>query len=390
MEKLKIFAQTIEDEAVQQVKKMSECAAYKDCYVRIMPDCHAGIGCTIGTVINIGDRIVPNTVGVDIGCGMLVTRLGKQDIDLKRFDQVINEKVPSGFNIHETAKSTFHMLDTLICKDAIDTDIALRSIGTLGGGNHFIELDVDELGNKYLVIHSGSRNLGKRVCEYWQKRAVEYCKKLAYDEQEIIDRLKAQGRQKEIAAAIKEAKANAPKVDKELAYIEGKDAHQYIYDMLLCQCYADLNRETMAKIICSEMGLEIKSQFTTLHNYIDVKHNILRKGAVSALNNEELLIPINMRDGSLLCLGNGNLDWLYSAPHGAGRLMSRKKAKETLSVTEFEKSMQGIYTTSVCEDTIDEAPMVYKPMQEIIECIKPTAEVLHIIKPIYNFKAKSL
>lgn len=389
MEKLKIFAQTIEDEAVQQVKKMNECAAYKDCYVRIMPDCHAGIGCTIGTVIAIKNRIVPNTVGVDIGCGMLVTELGQQNVDVKQLDRVINEKIPSGFNIHEEAKP-FPMLDMLFSKEAVDKDIAERSIGTLGGGNHFIELDVDEHGKKYLVIHSGSRNLGKRVCEYWQKRAVEYCKKLAYDEQEIIDRLKAEGRQKEISTAIKEAKANAPKVDKDLAYIEGIEARQYLYDMWLCQFYADLNRMTMADIICSEMGLKIESQFTTRHNYIDTQHNILRKGAVSALNDERLLIPINMRDGSLIYRGRGNLDWLYSAPHGAGRLMSRKKAKETLAMTDFEQSMQGIYTTSVCAETIDEAPMVYKPMQEIIDCIQPTAEVLNIIKPLYNFKAKSL
>ena len=388
IDKLKVYARTIEDEAVQQIDKMNGCDAYKDCLVRIMPDCHAGIGCTIGTVIYLQDRIVPNTVGVDIGCGMLVTCLGKQEVDLERLDEVINEKIPSGFNIHDKQRRAFHLLDKMYCKEVIDEDMALRSIGSLGGGNHFIELDEDGNGNKYLVIHSGSRNLGKRVCDYWQKKAVDYCKKQQCDEQEIIARLKAEGREREISAAIAEAKSKAGKIDKELAYVEGTDASHYLFDMMICQSYASENRHTMADIICREMGLKVERQFQTIHNYIDLQHKILRKGAVSALRGEELLIPINMRDGSLLCVGKGNLDWLYSAPHGAGRLMSRKKAKETLDMADFEKSMEGVYTTSVCESTIDEAPMVYKPMQEILECIEPTVEVVAVIKPLYNFKAK--
>ena len=385
----KIFASIIDEVTKKQIADLENSEAYKGCPIRIMPDCHAGCGCTIGTVIYVERRIVPNTVGVDIGCGMLVTCLGKQEVDLYELDKVINEQVPSGFNIHDHQRCAFNLLDSMYCKEVIDKDVALRSLGSLGGGNHFIELDEDSSGNKYLVIHSGSRNLGKRVCEYWQKKAVEYCESKAYNEREIIDRLKAEGRQKEIAAAIKEAKANAPKIDKDLAYVEGFDYNHYWYDMTICQNYAFENRNTMANIICRAMDLKIERQFTTIHNYIDTRHNILRKGAVSALAGEELLIPMNMRDGSLLCIGKGNLDWLYSAPHGAGRLMSRKQAKETFNMEEFEKSMEGIYSTSVCPETIDEAPMVYKPMVEIMNDIEATVEVLDVLKPLYNFKAKT-
>jgi tRNA-splicing ligase RtcB len=266
-----------------------------------------------------------------------------------------------------------------------------RSIGSLGGGNHFIELDEGKDGTKYLVIHSGSRNLGKRVCEYWQKRAEEYCAMKAYNEQEIIVRLKAEGRQREIAAAIKEAKEKAPKINKDLAFIEGEDAEQYLYDMAICQEYAMLNRRTMADIICDAMDWTIGHDyiFETIHNYIDLQHKILRKGAVSALAGERLIIPMNMRDGSLLCVGKGNLDWLYSAPHGAGRLMSRKQCLDNLKMEDFEQQMAGIYSTSVCRETIDESPMAYKPMQEIIDAIGDTVQVVDIIKPLYNFKAKT-
>jgi len=386
----KIYASIIDEATEKMVRNLEESDAYKDCPIRIMPDCHAGIGCTVGTVIYVHDRIVPNTVGVDIGCGMLVVCIGQKDIDLQRLDEVINENVPSGFNIHETAKYHFETnLDSLRCRAAIDRDIALRSIGTLGGGNHFIELDEDSKGNKYLVIHSGSRNLGKRVCEYWQKKAVEYCRKGAYNERELVERMKAEGRQREIAAAIKEAKANAQKIDKDIAYLEGEDAHNYWLDMEICQSYASLNREKMARIICDAMNVEIDGWFHTIHNYIDPEHRILRKGAVSALGGERLIIPMNMRDGSLLCVGKGNLDWLYSAPHGAGRLLSRRQARETLTMQEFEQSMEGIYSTSVCPETIDEAPMAYKPMDEIVKCIEPTVTVVDVLKPLYNFKAKT-
>lgn len=389
MEKLKVYAQTIEDEAVQQIKQMNESEAYKDCTVRIMPDCHAGAGCTIGTVIAIKDRIVPNTVGVDIGCGMLVTELGKQEVNLKALDAAIKQEVPSGFMVHAHAVAHFTKeLAELHCQNVLDMDFANRSIGSLGGGNHFIELDEDSNGNKYLVIHSGSRNLGVRVCKHYQDIAINYCRRNSYNEQEIVKQLKAEGREKEIQAALQAAKAQSPKVDKELAYLEGEDLKDYLHDMSICQRYASLNRRVMAFAICDTLQLAIHEQFETIHNYIDLTHKILRKGAVSALNGEKLIIPMNMRDGSLICTGKGNIDWLYSAPHGAGRIMSRKKAKETLNVADFEQSMQGIYTTSVCAETLDEAPMVYKSMQEIIDCIKPTVDIVEIIKPVYNFKAK--
>ena len=391
-EQLKIFARTVEDTAKAQIERMATSEAYGDCTVRIMPDCHAGAGCTIGTVIALKDRIVPNTVGVDIGCGMLVVHLGKGDIDLQRLDRVVNNEIPSGFNIHEKPVEETLLIDRLHCREAIDSDMAQRSIGSLGGGNHFIEVDEGSDGEKYLVIHSGSRNLGKRVCEYWQKRAEDYCRRLGYDEQAIIASLKTEGRQREIAAAIREAKEQAPKIDKELAFIEGEDAEKYLFDMQLCQIYAHRNRIAMARIVCKGMTdwvLQNIANFTTVHNYIDFKHRILRKGAVRALNGERLIIPMNMRDGSLLCEGRGNIDWLYSAPHGAGRLMSRRQALDTLSMQEFEQQMSGIYSTSVCPETIDESPMVYKPMQEIIDSIKDTVRIVDIIKPIYNFKAKT-
>lgn len=386
MEKLKIYAKTVEQEALDQINQMNQCEAYKDCVVRIMPDCHAGAGCTIGTVIAVKDRVVPNTVGVDIGCGMLVIQLGNIEVDLEKLDKVINEHVPSGFNIRETPYTDFVKLDFLGCLSVIDKNMALRSLGTLGGGNHFIEVDVDEANNKYLVIHSGSRNLGVRVCNYYQNKAVEYCSCKKADYQPIIDQLKAEGRQKEIPEIIKKYKQ--PKVPKELCYLEGDLFFSYFGDMRICQEYARINRACIATVILENMGWPNGAWFETVHNYIDVEQNILRKGAVSAQAGQKLIIPMNMKDGSLICTGKGNIDWLNSAPHGAGRLMSRAKAKETLNMEDFVKSMEGIYTTSVCKETIDEAPMVYKPTQEIIECIKDTVEINYIIKPIYNFKAK--
>ena len=392
MDKLKIYAATLEDTAARQINEMNESEAYGDCLVRIMPDCHAGAGCTIGTVIALRDRIVPNTVGVDIGCGMQVVRLGTADIDLTKLDRVVNNEIPSGFAIHEKPVDTVPFIDRLHCREAIDTDMAERSIGSLGGGNHFIEVDEGSDGEKYLVIHSGSRNLGKRVCEYWQHRADEHLiHGLGYDEKEIVERLKAEGRQREIADTIREAKQKAKRVPKELAFIEGEDAEHYLRDMQLSQLYAEMNRHAMAKIICDAMGWTFPNpyNFQTIHNYIDIKHRILRKGAVRALNGEQLIIPMNMRDGSLLCRGRGNIDWLYSAPHGAGRLMSRRQCQDTLTVEEFERQMQGIYSTSVCRETIDESPMAYKPMEEIIAQIGDTVEVVEVIKPIYNFKART-
>ena len=388
MEKLKIFARTVEEEARCQILGMSESEAYQGCTIRIMPDCHAGSGCTVGTVIKVGERVAPNTVGVDIGCGMLVAVFKDITLDLQRLDEVINTQVPSGFNIHESPVVEFEPLRRLHCIEAIYLRQAQCAIGTLGGGNHFIEANKDEEGNTYIVIHSGSRNLGLRVCKYYQEKAVKDMGDISSQVQELIARMKAEGREREISEVLKGIER--PKVNKELAYLTGERLAEYLHDMTIAQEYARLNRETMLDIICRGMGITPDSVFQTIHNYIELdgEEVILRKGAVSAKAGETLIIPMNMRDGSLICVGKGNNDWLCSAPHGAGRLMSRTAAHETLSLEQFKASMQGIYSTSVCAETIDESPMAYKPMQEIIECVEPTVEIQKIIKPIYNFKAK--
>ena len=389
MEKLKIYARTVEEEAMSQILAMSESEAYRDCLVRIMPDCHAGSSCTIGTVIKVGGRVVPNTVGVDIGCGMLVAEFLRADIDLKRLDEVVNTLIPSGFNIHEQPVAEFKVLKDLRCLRDIDLEKALCGIGTLGGGNHFIEVAQDDSGTLYIVIHSGSRNLGVKVCKYYQEQAVKDLTDISSQVRALITRLKSEGRDKEIQQAI--AKIERPVVEhKELAWLEGKSLADYLHDMDIAQRYAALNRETMLGIICQSMGITPDTTFHTIHNYIEIGSTdiILRKGAVSAKKGEKLIIPMNMRDGSLICVGKGNSDWLYSAPHGAGRLLSRSAAKERISLEQFEASMTGIYSTSVCAETIDESPMAYKPMQEIMECVEPTVNIEKIIRPIYNFKAK--
>ena len=386
-EKLKIFATTVEDTARAQIDEMNECEAYKDCTVRIMPDCHAGKGCTIGTVIKIKDRIVPNTVGVDIGCGMMVCEIMDRDIDLERLDKVVNEYVPAGFHVHDEPMLDFTELDDLVCIKAVNKDYIQRSIGSLGGGNHFIEVNRAEDGKHYLVIHSGSRNLGVTVCDYYQKIAEKECGIDQKERQALIDRLKAEGRQREIPAEMKKLQ---PKVkDMTLAYLEGQSFHDYLHDMEISQRYAWINRQTIVNIIAEHMDWSIGVTFHTVHNYIDTQSMTLRKGAVSAVNGEVLIIPMNMRDGSLLCRSIGNSDWLYSAPHGAGRLMSRKQAFDTLKMEDFTATMSDVYSTSVCPETIDESPMAYKPMQEIIDQIGNTVEIIDIIKPIYNFKAKN-
>ena len=385
MDKLKIFARTVEESAAEQIREMNECEAYKDCTVRIMPDCHAGKGCTIGTVIEVKDRIVPNTVGVDIGCGMMVCEIMEDTIDVERLDKVINQYVPSGFNVHDEPVRFSTELDDLHCVKAIKKDYIQRSIGTLGGGNHFIEIDKGNNGKYFLVIHSGSRNLGVTVCEYYQKLAEKECGIEPSERQQLIDRLKAEGRQREISEAIRQLK---PKVgNMSLAYLEGQSFADYLHDMDIAQRYAWLNRMTIASIIAEHMYWSLGTSFHTIHNYIDTYTMILRKGAVDAFSGL-LIIPMNMRDGSLLCKGLGNGDWLYSAPHGAGRLMSRRQAIDTLKMDDFEREMSDVYSTSVCRETIDESPMAYKPMQEIIDAIGDTAEIIDIIKPIYNFKAK--
>lgn len=408
---LKIFTKNIEDEAVNQINELLEQEAFKDCKVRIMPDVHAGKGCVIGFTADLRDKIIPNIVGVDIGCGMLCVELGKIELDLKKLDKVINEVIPAGRNIREHKLVDFKEINNLYClRELKDTKKFNRAIGTLGGGNHFIEIDVDDEDNKYLVIHTGSRNLGKQVAEYYQNLAIQLCsgkKEMLLKKEEIIKTYKEQGRKSEIQQAIKdlekEYKNNKPDLPKYLCYLTGKYREMYLHDMKICQQYASINRFYIAREILENYfnfckltlmfitydDLINRRSFETIHNYISFNDNIVRKGAISARKGERVLIPINMRDGSIIAVGKGNEDWNNSAPHGAGRIMSRMKAKETFNIDEFKESMKDVYSTSVVEETIDEAPFVYKPMQEIIDNIKDTVEIERIIRPIYNFKAKN-
>ena len=407
MKDLKIFTENIEQEAVEQIDLLLNQEPFKECKVRIMPDVHAGKGCVIGFTADLKDKVIPNIVGVDIGCGMLCVELGKIEIDLERLDKVINECIPAGRNIREHKLLDFKPINELFClRELKKTKKFNRAIGTLGGGNHFIEIDVEDDGNKYLVIHTGSRNLGKQVADYYQNLAIELCsgkEEMYKKKEEIIRTYKKQERKSEIQKALKELekgyKNNKPKLPKELCYLEGKYREMYLHDMKICQEYASLNRLQLAKQIItayfeltsiSDMYPPImENSFETIHNYISFNDNIVRKGAISAKKGERVLIPINMRDGSIIAIGKGNEDWNNSAPHGAGRIMSRKKAKETFKLEEFKDSMKDIYTTSVVEETIDEAPFVYKTMQEILDNIQDTVKVEKIIKPIYNFKAKN-
>jgi len=383
----KVFTDNIEHEAISQIIQLLNQEFAAGSQIRIMPDTHAGAGCTIGTTMTIKDKVVPYMVGVDIGCGMETVRLADKDVDLQMLDTAIHETVPSGFNIHASAPRITDRLglEDLMCIHSINMERALCSVGTLGRGNHFAELEQDEEGRYYLVIHSGSRYLGKQVADYYQDAAVKQRKQASKSVQDLIAQLKAQGRQKEIQAALK--KMPASKVEKNLAWLEDDLLEQYLHDMAIVQRYADINRKTMAANILRASGLTEADSFTTIHNYIDIKNGILRKGAISARAGERILIPINMRDGSLLCTGKGNAGWNFSAPHGAGRLMSRSRAKETIALADFEKSMEGIYSSTVGRSTIDEAPMAYKPMDEIIENIQDTVTIDAVLKPVYNFKA---
>ena len=400
MKNLKIFTENIEEEAKEQINLLLEQEPFKNCKVRIMPDVHAGKGCVIGFTADLGDKVIPNIVGVDIGCGMLCVELGNMDLDLKLLDDVINRYIPAGRNIREQKLVDFAPINELYClRELKETKKFNRAIGTLGGGNHFIEVDIDEMGNKYLVIHTGSRNLGKQVADYYQNLAIQLCsgkEEIFKRKEEIIKTYKEQGRKSEIQKVLKELekeyKQNKPNLPNELCYLEGKYREQYLHDMKICQEYASENRTNIANQII-EKYFDIKfyefDRFETIHNYISFEDNIVRKGAIRARKGERVIIPINMRDGSIIAVGKGNEDWNNSAPHGAGRLMSRKKAKERFKLEEFKESMKDIYSTSVVEDTIDEAPFVYKPMKEIIDNIQDTVEIEKIIKPIYNFKAKN-
>lgn len=381
-----IYAETFEYEAYDQLKELCNFEAYLDSKIRIMPDAHAGKGCVVGTTMTISNKVTPNLVGVDIGCGMLTVELKDSIIDFSKLDKVISNKIPSGFSVHDRAKSSFDF-SNLRCSNHVDLKRALLSIGSLGGGNHFIEVDYSEKTHKYyLVIHSGSRKLGGDVCKYYQDLAFQKVNEMKKVKEELIKKLKSEGREKEIDSQLK--LIIKPSANKDLAFLSGSDFDDYLNDMALVQKFAVLNRKTMADIIIKEMGFNESERFETIHNYIDFKRMILRKGAVSAEYGEKLLIPINMRDGSLICVGKGNEDWNFSAPHGAGRLMSRSKAKELINLEEYKLSMNGIYSTSVCQSTLDEAPQAYKPMEEIIEAIEPTVDIIDIIKPEYNFKSK--
>ncbi len=389
----KVFTDCADATAISQITALCNQPFAEGASIRIMPDVHAGMGCTIGTTMTITDKVVPNLVGVDIGCGMETAILRETHIEPQRLDKVIREKIPSGFAVREKPHSFADQTDLLelYCFDHINESRALSSIGTLGGGNHFIEVEKGSDGTLYLVIHSGSRHLGVEVAKWYQEEAYRRLNKSSdTDVSALIAKLKAEGRQREISGAIKALK-NTKRTDvpKHLAYCEGELFRQYIHDMRIVQEFASLNRRAMLREIVKGMHWHVQEQFATIHNYIDTEHMILRKGAVSAQEDEMLLVPINMRDGSLLCRGKGNPDWNCSAPHGAGRLMSRSEAKESCSMAEYRRQMEGIYTTSVSRDTLDECPMAYKDMASITENITPTAEIVDVLKPIYNFKAGS-
>lgn len=393
-----VYTDIIEETAEEQIKLLCDQPFVKGSRIRIMPDVHAGKGCVIGFTADLGDMVIPNIVGVDIGCGMYTVELGKIGIDFEKLDEAIRKNIPSGMKVHEGRIVRFPELMDLKCyRELKDTKRLERSIGTLGGGNHFIEIDSDDEGNKYLVIHTGSRNLGTQVAEHYQSLAYELMcgkDKLFRQQNELIARYKAEGRRSEIQAAIKELRSSFQAHEcftpRELCYLTGEYREMYLHDMRICQEFASLNRVTIAGLILSAaFGMELSDcqRFETIHNYIDHESNIVRKGAVSAKKGEKLLIPINMRDGSLICIGKGNPEWNCSAPHGAGRLMSRRAAFSTLSMEQYRKEMKGIYSTCVVPDTLDESPMAYKSMEEIIAQIEPTAQIAERVKPVYNFKA---
>ena len=395
----KVFSGKLDDTCREQILDILDQEPFRDAKIRIMPDCHAGKGCVIGFTANLGDKIIPNVVGVDVGCGMLTVELGQIDIDFERLDAVVRKYVPSGREVNEGRLERFSKLQELYCyRNLEDTKKIERAIGSLGGGNHFIEIDADVSGNKYLVIHTGSRQLGKQVCEYYQAVAtgIHTGKEAMWDEEERIKReYKASGRRSEIQEAIKtlhrEFHQNPPDMPLELCFLHGQYSEYYLHDMRICQEYAYRNRHMIAKQIIENYGLEPLEEFSTVHNYIDHDSNVIRKGAVSAKKGEKLIIPINMRDGSLICLGKGNADWNQSAPHGAGRRYSRKEAYDRFTVEEFEKTMQeaGIFTTCVNRSTLDESPFAYKGMDDIVDNISPTADIIKVVKPVYNFKANS-
>ena len=387
------YAKVVENEAIEQIRRMCDYAMTEGSRIRIMPDVHAGKGCTIGTTMTITDKAVPNVVGVDIGCGMYTVKLNQKEIDFEKVDEAAHF-IPSGMNVWEGRQERFDLTQLRCFRDLKDSKRLERSLGTLGGGNHFIEIDEATDGTKYLVIHSGSRNLGKQVAEIYQTLAIRLNR--GYGDyiqarDEIIRTYKEQGRKSEIQAALKQLHwqvyESATSIPEDLCYLEGKYLEDYLHDVEICQAFARRSREKMAEIIFERTGMTAGEAFHTIHNYIDTNEMILRKGAIAAHNGEKVLIPINMRDGSVLAVGKGNPEWNFSAPHGAGRVMSRTKAFKELTMEEYKKTMEGVYTTSVNENTLDEAPMAYKSLDDIIDVIKESVDVVDVMKPIYNFKA---
>lgn len=410
MEHLKIYGTMIEQEALNQIYTLAKSDAYRENVIRVMPDCHAGKGCTVGTTMLITDKITPNLVGVDIGCTVSAwkIKLSKKtdirqwfDTVKEKLDTVIHGHVPSGFDIRTTLDDVPDEIISRVESIRFDADVDYRrmlySLGTLGGGNHFISVEYDDVNDDvYLLIHCGSRHLGVQVCKYWQARAVDNRRCHKGDVRQLIDRLKIEGREKEIQTELK--KLEKPKISTELCYLDreldGTDFAQYLLDMTRCQYFARNNHETIARVIAKHMGWKYSDKIITMHNYIEINavdgtKNILRKGAVAAYEGQQLVIPMNMRDGSLICVGRGNPDWNWSAPHGAGRVMSRSRAKEELDMQQFKESMKDVYTTSVNVSTIDEAPMAYKPMDTIIGAIGDTVDIIAHVKPLYNFKANN-
>lgn len=387
------YAKVIEDEAIEQIRRMCDYELTSNSRIRIMPDVHAGKGCTIGTTMTVEDKICPNIVGVDIGCGMYTIKLKDREIDFKKIDEACHF-IPSGINTWEGRMERFDLTSLKCYRVLKDTKRIERSLGTLGGGNHFIEIEQGRDGTYYLVIHSGSRSLGKQVAEYYQKLAIDlHCGKEEYfnRREEIIKQYKEEGRRSEIQDVLKklekEYKEKEPDVPEDLAWLYGRFMDDYLHDVDICQNFAKRSRERMGETILERTGMIAEESFHTVHNYIDTGEMILRKGAIGARAGERVLIPINMRDGSILGRGKGNPEWNMSAPHGAGRVMSRLKAKEILNMKEYKESMKGIYSTSVNENTLDEAPMAYKSIDDILDAIGESVELIDVLKPVYNFKA---
>lgn len=381
----KVFNERIDDMTRAQIKTLVDQPFTEGAMIRIMPDMHAGKGSVVGTTMTIHDKVVPNLVGVDLGCGMLCTEIKVKRIDFQKLDDVIRQFVPSGMNIRESAHSYAAQIPLEDVRAPYKLDRALRSIGTLGSGNHFIEVNRDDQGRTYLVIHSGSRHLGVQIAEHYQQRAVRHM----MDTTEMlneIERLKETGRAHDIQAYLEEEKA-AKQGLRDLAYVEGTDMDDYMHDVRIAQQYAAENRRAMTDVLVEAMNWNVVDQFDTVHNYIDHDDMILRKGAISAKDGERVIIPMNMRDGSLICTGKGNPDWNFSGPHGAGRIMSRSAARKRVDFNEFKKSMEGVWSSSVRKSTIDESPFVYKSMKEIIRYIEPAVTIDQVIKPLYNFKA---